>query len=874
MRRSTLAGVAAAIAVVVPSTIASATPISLPVSWSPDATWSTDGDFATDVYGDPWDFSNDEDVIPTLDVGVQGAAGIARLGSGQLSVDTVDGTTVRLVFNWPNVLPWGRDGRALPIDGNRYSRISFSAYSGAPLSAAVRFQTAAGAQGVLPFAMQPGWNVYSFNLNDPKNYPADFPAGPWSGQIVNLELFRGGGPGVVNMQLDWVRLHRPGTPDQPPAAGAVPNPVVLSPSAEGGEDYASTVRGNPWDMAGPDDVALSNHLANVSFPGGDMSGTTISNDPFVLLPTNGPIDGDRYHRATVEACYDGGFSLADAPGAGMVGRFAWQTTTIPDWTETQDFVVFPGCHRMTFDMKTNPADAVHDETSANRPGWAGQSVTYLRYDLNEDRGARNFTIRDIRMADDAAFATTYPISFIDRNWAAGTTAEIYVSTTQGGLGGTLIASRSVGAGVNTFTWNGTSAAGARLPNGTYWVTIRMIRGNERTTASASGPLRYEPPAPPGPGFFVPLTPFRILDTRDGTGGVMSPLGFSEDLELDVTGVGGVPETGVRGVVMNVTVDGPSNESFLTVFPADQPLPLAANLNFLAGQTVPNLVTVKVGANGKVKIFNKIGLTSVIADVVGYYADTPPPGGGRYTPLTPDRLLDTRNGTGTGGSTAPVGDGGFIDVQVTGLSGVPATGVTGVALNVTVDAPSASGYLTVWPTGEGRPLAATHNFVPGLTIANLVLAKVGAGGKISIYNFSGSTHVVADVVGYFSASGGQFVPLVPERFLDTRDGTGTGGSTAPVGQQTFIDLQVAGRGGVPTGATGAVINVTATESSLPTFITAWPTGAVRPFAASLNPRPGVAVPNLVYAKLGAGGRISLWNNTGTTHLVGDVVGYIF
>ncbi|MGD9702324.1 MAG: FlgD immunoglobulin-like domain containing protein [Acidimicrobiia bacterium] len=873
MRRP-IAILVALAAIVVPALPASAVPTALPPSWSPDATWSTDGDFATDVYGDPWDFSNDEDVIPTHEVGVQAAAGITRLPSGQLSVDTVDGTTIRLVFNWPNVIPWGRDGRNVPINGDRYSRLSFSAYADAPLAAGIRFQTASGAQGVLPFALRPGWNSYAYNLNDPANYPAGFPSGPWSGQIVNLELHRGGGSGTVNVQLDWVRLHRPDTPDTPPAPGSTPQPVVLSPNAEGGEDYATAVRGNPWDMAAADDVLLAHDLANVGFGGGDMSGATIANDPYVLLPTNGPIDGDKYHRATVDACYDGGFSLANAPGGGMVGRFAWETTTIPQWTETQDFVVFPGCHRITFDMKTDPAGAVHDESSVWRPGWAGQSVTYFRYDLNEDPGARGFTLRDIRLADDAAFSTTYPISFIDTGWASGTTAEIYASTIRGALGGSLIGSVNVGQGVNTFTWNGTNTSGARLPNGTYWITIRMSRGGRSTTAVASGPLRYEPPQPSAPGYYVPLTPFRLLDTRDGTGGVISPLGHSEDLELDVTGVGGVPETGVRGVVMNVTVDGPTNESFLTVWPADQPLPLAANLNFLPGQTVPNLVAVKTGANGKVKIFNKIGLVNVIADVVGYYSETAPQSGGRYTPLTPSRVLDTRDGTGTGGSTAPIGAGGEINVKVTGTNGVPATGVSGVAINVTVDQPTGSSFLTVWPTGEPRPLAATHNFVPGLTVANLVLAKVGAGGNISIYNLGGGVHVVGDIVGYFSASGGQFVPLVPHRILDTRDGTGTGGSTAPVGQQTFIDLQVSGQGGVPSsGATGAVINITATESSLPTFVTAWPTGEVRPTAASSNPRPGVAVPNLAYAKLGAGGKISLWNNTGTTHLVGDVVGYI-
>ncbi|MEI2655539.1 MAG: hypothetical protein V9G12_25945 [Microthrixaceae bacterium] len=95
----------------------------------------------------------------------------------------------------------------------------------------------------------------------------------------------------------------------------------------------------------------------------------------------------------------------------------------------------------------------------------------------------------------------------------------------------------------------------------------------------------------------------------------------------------------------------------------------------------------------------------------------------------------------------------------------------MALNVTVDQPTGSGYITSWPTGEARPTASTHNFTAGVTVANLVLAKVGAGGKVSLFNSAGATHLVADVVGYFSASGGAFVPVSPERLVDSRDGTG-------------------------------------------------------------------------------------------------------
>ena len=73
--------------------------------------------------------------------------------------------------------------------------------------------------------------------------------------------------------------------------------------------------------------------------------------------------------------------------------------------------------------------------------------------------------------------------------------------------------------------------------------------------------------------------------------------------------------------MNVTVTNPSDSSWLRVSPTGTPPPLASNLNFVAGQTIPNLVTVKLGAGGKVDITNFSGHTDVIADIVGYYIDT-------------------------------------------------------------------------------------------------------------------------------------------------------------------------------------------------------------------------------------------------------------
>jgi hypothetical protein len=121
-------------------------------------------------------------------------------------------------------------------------------------------------------------------------------------------------------------------------------------------------------------------------------------------------------------------------------------------------------------------------------------------------------------------------------------------------------------------------------------------------------------------------------------------------------------------------------------------------------------------------------------------------GARYHPLTPSRILDTRNGTGS--ATAPVGGAASIDLQVTGRGGVPASGVSAVVMNVAVTNPLLPSYLTVWPTGEARPLASNLNYLTAQTVPNLVTAKLGTGGKVSMYNASGTTDVVADVAGWF------------------------------------------------------------------------------------------------------------------------------
>ncbi len=386
-----------------------------------------------------------------------------------------------------------------------------------------------------------------------------------------------------------------------------------------------------------------------------------------------------------------------------------------------------------------------------------------------------------------------------------------------------------------------------------------------------------------PGPYQPLPPARILDTRAGTGGFSTPLGPGQSIDVQVAGQGGVPSmaAGVppTAVVLNITATNTAAPSYLTVYPTGMPRPLASNLNWIAGQTVPNLVELALGTGGKLSVFNASGTTDVIIDVQGWVArrGTAPGTAGLYRPLVPARILDTR--TGLGGSRT-MQSGQAITLQVAGNGGVPPAGASDAVLNMTVTNPTTRGYLTVWPSGAPQPMASNLNFIPGQTVANRVAVKLGASGQVSIFNLQGTTDVVVDVGGWFTdgsdpaAAGGQFTGVTPARILDTR--FGTGGFFTPVGPGGTIAVQVAGQGGVPAMTapvvpTAVVLNVTVTNTTGPAYLTVYPNGAGQP-ASDLNWVAGKTLPNLVVVKLGGDGRLAIFNSAGSTDVIADVVGW--
>jgi hypothetical protein len=370
--------------------------------------------------------------------------------------------------------------------------------------------------------------------------------------------------------------------------------------------------------------------------------------------------------------------------------------------------------------------------------------------------------------------------------------------------------------------------------------------------------------------YHPLSPARLLDTRIGIGLLPGRLGPGGTLDLKVTGVGGVPATGVTAVALNVAVTNASGPlSWLAVWPKGSPRPNASNLNFSAGVSISNLVMARVGADGSVSMFNNLGSVDVVADVQGWYSDSAA-GGSTFVPVNPARVLDTRAG-------APLGPQGTLQLQVAGAGGVPPSGVTAVVLNMTVDRASGpESYLTVWPSGGARPTASNLNFSSGPPSTNLVVAQVGADGKVSIYNNLGTTDVIADVAGWFAAPGGpgsRYVGISPSRTLDTRDGTGRAGVVGRIGPAATIDLPVSGIGGVPAaGVTSVVLNVTVNDPIGPeSYLTLFPSGTVRPLASNLNFVAGETVPNLVVVRV-QNGMVSIYNNQGSTHVIADVQGW--
>lgn len=406
-------------------------------------------------------------------------------------------------------------------------------------------------------------------------------------------------------------------------------------------------------------------------------------------------------------------------------------------------------------------------------------------------------------------------------------------------------------------------------SGNFTATSSFIAtGVQTITATVSGYSGADVTSAPiivivDPGAYHALNPQRVLDTRTNYSGGVDGQGTTTFSGYSA----GVP-TSATAFVFNLTETGATAPGFVTAYGGSANRPTASNLNFNAGQTVANLVTVGT-SYGSVTLYNgSANGVQLIADLVGYYDNGQTKAtteAGHFVGLTPSRVLDTRQAVGVPGTT-PVGPQGTVAVQVAGRGGVPSSGATGVVFTLTETQAAQTGNLRAYPPSGGSTETSSVNFVGGQDAANLVSLPLDNSGSIGLLNSSpGTTHMIVDVVGYYTGApstptaAGLLTPIAPIRLLDTRYGTGAPQAQVPAGGS--VTLGVGGALGVPaSAASSAALNVTVTNATALGYLTVYPAGQDRPTASTLNFVPYVTAAALTLGQLGQAGAVTIYNNS--------------
>jgi hypothetical protein len=398
------------------------------------------------------------------------------------------------------------------------------------------------------------------------------------------------------------------------------------------------------------------------------------------------------------------------------------------------------------------------------------------------------------------------------------------------------------------------------------------------------------PLPPG-GSYHALTPARVLDTRVGLGARKGIVSSGSSIVVQLGGRGGVPTSGVSAVVLNLTVTGGSRAGYALVYAAGSAKPLVSNINYTVGQTLANLAVTRLDGSGRVAV-TVSGSTQVLADVQGWFSTAPTASSttGLYHALpTAARIVDSRTSLGMSSPTA----GSTRVLQVSGRGGVPAHGVAAVIVNITAVRPSASGYVTAFPSGQARPATSSLNFVKGDVRPNRVFARLSATGALSLYNVAGTTPLLVDVQGWFTdgsagvdPAGGYFATVAPSRVLDTRIHVWDGFDVTPqLSAGPVVSGSVGGRNGVPSGAGSAypvalLGNLTAVDASRPGYLTAFPhLGTVTYYENLAGQVPGTSDVNFAVSAATSNAAVITTHagflavlTSSQAHVVLDVFGY--
>ena len=354
-----------------------------------------------------------------------------------------------------------------------------------------------------------------------------------------------------------------------------------------------------------------------------------------------------------------------------------------------------------------------------------------------------------------------------------------------------------------------------------------------------------------------------------------------ELPLSTTTVTSLPNPSVVGDQLTITA---------IVGPSGPPVPTGTVSFTSNGSAISGCTSIVLNSGEAVCTTSAlpVGTDAIVATYSGdaNYSDSsgnvtqivnPVPSPLQFVAITPCRVVDTRNPSGTFGGPAIAGNSArsFPLSEGDNPCGIPATAAA-YSLNVTVIPEERLGYLTIWPTGEGQPTASTLNSPDGRTKANAVIIPAGApSGSVSVY-VTNTTNVILDINGYFNPANGStlaFYPVAPCRVADTRGPTGSLGGPSLIGGQERDFPVLSSDCGLPNTAAAYSLNFTVVprNGSAVRYLTVWPQGTARPTVSTLNDPTGTIVANAAIVPAGNGGDVATYV-TDNADLIIDVNGY--
>jgi len=353
---------------------------------------------------------------------------------------------------------------------------------------------------------------------------------------------------------------------------------------------------------------------------------------------------------------------------------------------------------------------------------------------------------------------------------------------------------------------------------------------------------------------VPIEPCRLLDTRPD-----APVEPGGQTTVPVLNRCNVPPEAIA-VAVTVTSVGANREGWLAVRPAGSASGSISTLNVSRGATRANSTVVKIGDGGALTVEVDAG-GHVLLDVSAAFVAAEMSRAGRYVPIEPKRLLDTRGDNWQGGART-------LQMPLPDL--VPAD-VIAVAVNVTIagSANPLGGYITAHASGARRPGTSIQNTDgPGQVRAAAVIVPASGDG-LEVYSEHGEP-IVVDLLGYFTgpsaeeSSDGLFVPVTPRRIVDTR----LAASPLCHSETRAWPLSSIGAGSGQAAAIAATI--TMVSPVLGGWALAYAAQTVQPDTSSVNATGGQVAPNMVFAGLSEAGFAVQTQHS--SHILVDVTGW--